>query len=56
MVATVSIVLEDPEIVTKQLGTLKPTKVISGGNSMVKIPPIGMRFKGVMLRVYTEGE
>jgi hypothetical protein len=30
--------------------------VTSGGNSIEKIPPIGMRFKGVMLKVYVEGE
>jgi hypothetical protein len=51
-----SIVLDDPAIVTMQLPTLKPIRVTSGGNSIVKIPPIGMRFNGVMLKVNVEGE
>lgn len=55
-VEMLSIVLADPAIVTMQLPTLKPIRVTSGGNSIVKIPPIGMRFKGVMLRVNVEGE
>jgi len=55
-VEIVSIVFDDPAIVTMQLPTLKPIRVISGGNSIEKIPPIGMRFKGVMLRVYVDGE
>lgn len=55
-VEMLSIVLADPAIVTMQLPTLKPIRVISGGNSIVKIPPIGMRFNGVMLKVNVEGE
>ena len=47
----VSIVLEAPAIVTTQLATLNPIKVISGGNSTVKMPPIGIRFSGVILNV-----
>ena len=51
-----SIVLAYPAIVTMQLPTLKPIRVTSGGNSIEMIPPIGMRFKGVMLKVNVDGE
>ena len=50
-VLMVSMVLEAPAIVTTQEGTLKPTRVISGGYSIVIMPPIGIRFKGVILKV-----
>ncbi len=55
-VEMLSIVLAAPAIVTMQLLTLKPIRVTSSGNSIVKIPPIGIRFKGVMLKVYDDGE
>jgi len=50
-VLIVSTVLAAPAIVTTQEATLKPTRPISGGNSIVKMPPAGIRFKGVILKV-----